>query len=289
MSQFRSLHLVSPYMTGEDVKRLQKKLGTDTDGEYGPATAIAVRESKRLLGFPPAKLETGASVLYQEILFGKAKAPAGYAERAKKAAAAHAKASAKAAKGAAGRISAADWLLERAGRHEGAVSNRADWLDKWQVSNGHPRFRSPGEEGWPWCGVGCWAAYKWGTGLLLDGRMRSTDWIFAASAAGTSRLSRAPLAQGKKGDLVLLFKRGAHVGMFAADYKGGSLNTIEANTSPGARRRPCGTSQRRRHLQAHANDQRGRGRRARDHLTVVGCAAGGLAATRGGSSWCRLW
>jgi hypothetical protein len=231
--EYRSLHLVSPYMEGADVKRIQRKLGIEADGEYGPATAIAVRESKRLLGFPPAKLETGASVLYQQLLFGEAKPPAGYKDRAKKVAAAQAKAAAQAAKGSAGRRKAADWLIERAGRHESGVQNRADWLDKWELENGHPRFRSGSEEGWAWCGIACWAAYKWGAGLLLDGRLRSTDWIFSASAANTARLSRVPLAQAKKGDLVLLFKRGAHVGMFAADYSGGSLSTIEGNTSPG--------------------------------------------------------
>jgi hypothetical protein len=221
-------------MTGSDVKRLQRKLGIDADGEYGPITAQAVTSSKLHLGFAPSKLETGATPFYQELLYGKRSAPADYAARAKKIAAADAKAAKAAAKNGGGRLKAANWLLEREGRHENKVPNRADWLDKWQVANGHPRFGSPGEEGWPWCGVACWAAYKYGAGVVLDGRLRSTDFIFTASAANTERMFRVPLKQAKKGDLVLLFKRGQHVGMVAADYKGGALATIEGNTSAGS-------------------------------------------------------
>jgi hypothetical protein len=233
MAELRSLIVTSPLMTGDDVKRLQKKLGIDPDGEYGPITATAVHASKRVLGFLPSKWDTGASVFYQEMLFGKRATPADYKARAKKAADQDAKAAKKAAAGQSGRTKAAAWLIERAGRHEGPVQNRADWLDKWQIANGHPAFRSGSEEGWPWCGVACWSAHKWGTGVVLDGRMRSTDWIFTASASNTSRLSRVPLSKGKKGDLVLLFARGEHVGMLAADYKGGPVQTIEGNTSSG--------------------------------------------------------
>lgn len=221
-------------MTGADVKRLQRKLGIDADGEYGPITARAVRASKRRLGFPPGKWETGASAFYQDLLFGSRKPDAEYKARASKVAAQDAKAAKQAAAGGAGRLQAAKWLLAREGRHENGVQNRGDWLDKWELANGHPRYSGPREEGWPWCGVACWAAYKYGAGLMLDGRMRSTDWIFSASAANTERLSRVPLAQAKKGDLVLLFKRGAHVGMLAADYSGNGVQTIEGNTSPSA-------------------------------------------------------
>jgi len=234
MPALRSLQLTSPMMTGTDVKRLQRKLKIDPDGEYGPITARSVRSSKRRLGFAPSKWDTGATPFYQELLYGSRATPADYAARAKKVAAADAKASKAAAKNGGGRLQAANWLLEREGRHENGTPNRADWLDKWQIANGHPRFGSPREEGWPWCGVAVWAAYKYGAGVLLDGRLRSTDFIFTASAANTEHMFRVPLRQAKKGDLVLLFKRGQHVGMVAADYRGGALATIEGNTSPGA-------------------------------------------------------
>jgi hypothetical protein len=232
-SGFRSLHLTSPHMTGADVRRLQRKLRVDADGDYGPLTARAVRGSKRALGFHPKRWATGATVFYQALLYGRRPVPDEYRARAERVKARDAQAAAEAAKRGGSRSKAADWLIARANRHESAVPNRADWLDRWQMQNGHARFTRSGEEGWAWCGIACWAAYRYGAGIMLDGRLRSTDWIYVAAAANTNRLRRVPLAQGRKGDMVLLFKRGAHVGMLAADYTGGMVPTIEGNTSPG--------------------------------------------------------
>jgi hypothetical protein len=46
----RSLRLVSPFMHGRDVAELQRLLGVEDDGEYGPVTAAAVKEWKRARG-----------------------------------------------------------------------------------------------------------------------------------------------------------------------------------------------------------------------------------------------
>jgi hypothetical protein len=230
----RALHLTSPHLSGRDVLRLQRKLRVDADGDYGPITARAVRSSKRRIGFHRKRWDSGATVFFQEILYGRREAPDSYKARAMRVHERDKAEAAEAAKRGGSAEKAAEWLLERATRHESRVPNRADWLDKWQIANGHPGFTRSGEEGWAWCGVACWAAYKWGAGVTLDGRMRSTDWIFVAAAARTNRLQRVALSKGRKGDMVLLFKRGAHVGMLASDYTGGMVSTIEGNTSPGA-------------------------------------------------------
>lgn len=60
----RPLHLTNPLLEGPDVKELQQLLqpyhpGTP-DGQYGPATADAVRRAKRALGYPPDKCDGSA-------------------------------------------------------------------------------------------------------------------------------------------------------------------------------------------------------------------------------------
>ena len=57
----RGLHLTNPHLTGDDVKLAQELLTAGSygnfqpgvvDGEYGPATAAAVKQAKWLLGYP---------------------------------------------------------------------------------------------------------------------------------------------------------------------------------------------------------------------------------------------
>ena len=48
----RTIRLASPYMHGRDVAELQRLLGVDDDGQYGPVTAAAVKAWKRARGGP---------------------------------------------------------------------------------------------------------------------------------------------------------------------------------------------------------------------------------------------
>lgn len=84
---YRVLHLTSPNMEGEDVKRVQVQLdaaievpvGILVDGVYGPATGAAARSWKYRMGFPQDAINSGMGVTAQEIMFrGDAPLPPAY-------------------------------------------------------------------------------------------------------------------------------------------------------------------------------------------------------------------
>lgn len=51
MNEFRRiLRLREPFMRGEDIRALQRKIGATTDGIYGPNTEKLVKVSQHLLG-----------------------------------------------------------------------------------------------------------------------------------------------------------------------------------------------------------------------------------------------
>lgn len=60
----RTLHLTNPLLTGPDVEALQTLLAPyhpgAVDGEYGPATAAAVKRAKWALGYPDARCNGSA-------------------------------------------------------------------------------------------------------------------------------------------------------------------------------------------------------------------------------------
>nr|WP_295678749.1 hypothetical protein [uncultured Lachnoclostridium sp.]DAE05631.1 MAG TPA: putative peptidoglycan binding domain protein [Siphoviridae sp. cthL03] len=46
----RQLKLTTPYMRGDDVKKLQQLIGVNTDGIYGPTTDKKVQDILKLIG-----------------------------------------------------------------------------------------------------------------------------------------------------------------------------------------------------------------------------------------------
>jgi hypothetical protein len=217
-------------MHGDSVKRLQRALGVDDDGDYGKITASAVRGAKSKMGFPADSFDTGATEFFQQILFGNREAPDEYVKRA------HERKAARNAGKTDGEKAVA-FLMERVGRTEiapghGYGSNRnPEWLDKWQVENGHGKFGSNAEDGWAWCGVACWAGYKYGAHKDIDPRIRSVEWAYYASGAGTNGLYRIPLGKVDKGDFLVLFSSNTHIATARGKLSRGEIPTVEGNTS----------------------------------------------------------
>lgn len=69
----RILRMTAPYMTGDDVKIIQRRLPDRllVDGVYGPATGAAVAIWKRRVGFPASDINTGMGIVAQETMFGQ--------------------------------------------------------------------------------------------------------------------------------------------------------------------------------------------------------------------------
>jgi hypothetical protein len=64
----RSLHLTTPLMKGPDVSALQKALDVTADGEYGPATAAAVKSRKYAIGYLQRNVNEVADATFQQFL-----------------------------------------------------------------------------------------------------------------------------------------------------------------------------------------------------------------------------
>jgi murein DD-endopeptidase MepM/ murein hydrolase activator NlpD len=83
----RQLALKKPFLKGEDVKKVQRKLGftgNAVDGDYGPDTALAVQRWKWRVGYPQNRLNSTLGLPGLGLLFGEIQFPADFRERARK-------------------------------------------------------------------------------------------------------------------------------------------------------------------------------------------------------------
>jgi hypothetical protein len=71
-----------PFMQGPDVESVQRVLGVDVDGQYGPDTGGAVRNWKFRTGYPPRALDDQLGVPGQRMLLGLDPTPPAFAKRA---------------------------------------------------------------------------------------------------------------------------------------------------------------------------------------------------------------
>jgi hypothetical protein len=59
-----------PFLEGADVEAVQRALGVDADGEYGPVTAAAVRNWKFRSGYPARAIDDQLGIAGQRLLLG---------------------------------------------------------------------------------------------------------------------------------------------------------------------------------------------------------------------------
>ena len=82
----RQLALKKPFIRGDDVKEVQRKLGFKgdaADGDYGPDTALRVTEWKWKNGYPQNRINGTLGLAGLRFLFGEMDFPADFVARAK--------------------------------------------------------------------------------------------------------------------------------------------------------------------------------------------------------------
>lgn len=231
----RRLRLTSPHTRGEDVRRLQIALNArrrarhlatiEVDGEYGPTTAAAVRDTALALGVLESTLRNGCTVGIQRIVRNpKLRTPAQLAR-----AAARRRAAKKALK--QGPDAALAWARTKLGiKEQPPGSNTGPQIRDWQKAAG----MGPG----PWCGAFAKACADAG-GADITPEARYTPWLIGHAKAGTGGYEgwcdiSNDLA--KPGDHVLFNFDGRpgpeHVGVLVRVEKGsGKVVTIDGNSA----------------------------------------------------------
>lgn len=214
----RLIKLRSPHTTGPDVTALQKKVGVDPDGEYGPVTARAVRARARALGVTEKTIAKGATIGIQRLILGLSRRTPAQLVRAK--------ARAAKAKRTGASLPLRRRALALARRDVGVIfevggNNRGPMVEK-VIKDNH------GDVGEPWCGdqVADW--YRRAGSKVVQRGWASTIWLLA----NLTRV-RSPLA----GHIVVFnFGSGGakHTGLFDEWAETGWFWSIEGNTRPGA-------------------------------------------------------
>jgi hypothetical protein len=230
MSQ-RLLHVTSPHMKGDDVRRLQYLLNAGnifhgdylqgpTDGDFGPESGRACARGKFWFGYPLTKCEPTAGELFHDLLAGKVELPASYkATRARRL---------KAAKEKPLRLKA----LERAEKDLGmkehpAGSNICPISEKWGVHG-------------PWC---CMSVSEWylavgSKAFILHRDFAYVPYMLAAAERGLHGLSIVRANYAQPGDIWCADwdDDGVpdHTGLLRSKVSGSSFGAIEGNTSSDA-------------------------------------------------------
>lgn len=220
----RALRLSTPYAHGDDVRALQVALNArlrarrhtpiTVDGQYGRATAGAVRSVLWALGAPGDKLDDGATIALQRIIRDPKRRPPPWYGRAKQR-----------SQDRPGAATAVAWALAQVGQHEQGFANRGAWVDTLQ--------REFGMFAQPWCGAFVGKALRLAGVPVPDGIVYTPN-IVAWAKTGLNGWSWHTTPE--KGDLALFKWPGVsrdvcdHVGLVVGDGR----KTVEGNTSAGA-------------------------------------------------------
>jgi hypothetical protein len=261
----RPLSVTSPWIEGPDVRLLQeavnrfrrrhKLVQIEVDGQYGPETHHAARETAWYLGLGVRRAGPYAlSVPSQRLIAEPAKRTdeqkARGVERRKELR----------QRGARAALAFARSHLLHEENPIG--SNRSRLIDRWGRPYGSPQRK--GQPGWPWCGVFVGACLRAG-GLVVPDGIIYTPTGLGWARAGTNGFQKGliPPAEARPGDLVYFDFDTAdpepadHVGLVERNLGGGRLQTLEGNTRPDRNAR---------------HPAYGVFRRSRSPGTIVGCA-----------------
>jgi hypothetical protein len=247
----RVLKLTSPFMRGDDVKRVQgylRQFSPDllADGEYGPATGAEVAAWKYRMGYPRDAINTGMGVEAQQIMFRGTKPlrPDYVVTRLKRMALGWKPGWGIAKKPAYQPSEAASLMESWAGYTENpAGSNKVPQLMElgrklgvgWEAGMGYP-----------WCGYASFLSAlarggKAAKAGLIDHKFNAlyTVDILANAQKAQNGLKVVGASQAKRGDLVMFNFPGGdprvdHIGRLRAAPSGDFASTVEGNTSAGS-------------------------------------------------------
>jgi peptidoglycan hydrolase-like protein with peptidoglycan-binding domain len=219
----RTLKLTSPYLKGEDVRKLQAALkkkkyyNSTVDGQYGPLTAQGVHRAKYWLGYRKPDQTCGA--LLPKYLAGHPTTPEMKARAARRK---------KIAAQTPIRLKALKWLTARLGDKERpSGSNRVPWASQWYGIIG------------PWCAMAVTRAYVESGSRSFARSQRYAYVPYIVNDAHHGRNNLAFTSSPQPGDLVCFDWEGNgvadHVGLFerwmGSDHS--TFRSIEGNTAVG--------------------------------------------------------
>lgn len=238
---YRELRLTSPFMHGDDVRRVQHILKIKVDGEYGPVTASAVVRWKYRAGYPSSHVHyTVLGKTGQNYLFGIKRVPPTFRLRM----VARARAAKKKPSSASLQQNSLNVMLTWANRgvkEQPAGSNKVPPL---QTMGRNLKLSSLYVNmGYPWCADAVMKAMlhngsKTATYGLRQGKFNAlyTPDILYNAQRNRYGMRIVGASHARPGDLVMINFPGGdprvdHVGMVAKAPSGGWVQTVEANTS----------------------------------------------------------
>lgn len=237
---YRQLRRTTPFMHGDDVRRVQHILKLKVDGEFGPATASGVAAWKRRAGYPESHINPMIGVTGQQYLFGIKPTPPTFKIRAK----ARARAAKKAAATRPVRLKAMDLMLywaDQGVKEAPAGSNKVPTLQELARALKLSSFYV--NMGWPWCAFAVMlAALKHGSKTatygLRQGKFNAlyTPDILYHAGRNNYGMRVVGASQAQPGDFVMINFPGGdprvdHIGMVTKAPSGGWVQTVEGNTS----------------------------------------------------------
>lgn len=203
----RTLKLAQPRVHGTDVAAVQRRLrGVYADGEYGPATGVAVKDWKWRVGYPAAQVNTALGPGEHLVLVGFRKRTAAMIARTA------ARAAAKQLERFTPKPPLGERILAEARKRIGltespAGSNRVPAIQRWAESMG----AGYAGMGFAWCAYFAFlCALAAGSESAKSGLVRRT-WnalytptIVAKARAGEEGLSIVATADVRPGDFALI-------------------------------------------------------------------------------------